>query len=502
MPLYKSSPGELPQKKILFVTSEMAGYVKAGGLGDVSAALPRALARYAEVRILMPGYPDVIALGELAVLGRITPLPGMPECQVACMQTPDALKIYVLLCPELFNRRGSPYGDEAGQDWTDNDLRFATLSLAAAECAAGNLDPTWRPDLLHLNDWPTALAPAYLAWRGIQVPTVLTIHNLAYQGLFSKERVDRLNIPRHAFRMDGVEFYDKLSFLKAGIFYASHVTTVSTTYADEITTPELGCGLDGLLRTRKERGQLTGILNGIDESWDPRNDSHLAKGFDAEDSSGKRCNSDHVRQAFGLAISRGPLFGVISRLVHQKGIDLTIGAAESIMRQGGQMIVTGRGDAQFENAFTRLAKRFPGMLAFKPGFDELEARRMFAGSDFLLMPSRFEPCGLTQMYAQRYGALPIATRTGGLADTVEDGVTGFLFDNASLETLLPAAYRAMDTFDAPKKLSRMRQAAMKLRYGWERSASEYEAIYGAAVARMRKVTNRDKSAEVNPAKLC
>ncbi|WP_262032021.1 glycogen synthase GlgA [Microvirga sp. Mcv34] len=471
------------QHKILFVTPEMSDYVKAGGLGDVAAALPRAMRRHHDVRVLIPGYRDVLSRhADIPVIGRLPAASGLPACDLGCVETLDGLTVYVILCSELYDREGSPYGDGAGSDWRDNDVRFARLSLAAAEFASGVADPDWCPDLLHLNDWPAALAPAYATWRGTTTRSILTIHNLAYQGLFGQERISGLGIPDCAFHLDGVEFYGKLSFLKAGISYASHVTTVSATYASEITTPEFGCGLEGLLRIRADQGRLSGILNGIDESWDPRTDPHLASPFDVNDWSGKHINADHVRQAFGLAVSRGPLFAVVSRLVHQKGIDLTIEATETILRQGGQIVVTGRGDVRFEEQLRKLAAHYPGRLGVRIGFDETEARKMFAGSDFLLMPSRFEPCGLSQMYAQRFGTLPIAARTGGLADTVEDGVTGFLFEEASLAGLLSAVYRAVDTYRSQRRLKHMRRAAMKRSFGWERSAKQYHMVYRRALS--------------------
>ena len=303
----QSEPTELegdesPPQRILYVTSEIADYVKAGGLGEVSAALPRTLRQEYDARVLIPGYRQVLDKKDpMSVVARLPGVRGMPGCEIGRMEAPDGLIVYVVLCPELYDREGSPYGNSAGIDWSDNDVRFARLSLAAAEIAAGIDDLGWKADLLHLNDWPSSLAPAYLAWCGHEVPSVLTIHNLAYQGLFAAERLQRLGIPESAFQMDGVEFYGKLSFLKAGIQYASHLTTVSSTYAREITTPEFGCGLDGLLRRRAEEGRLTGILNGIDESWDPRTDPNLEAPFAPDDLKGKHANAQEVREEFGLA---------------------------------------------------------------------------------------------------------------------------------------------------------------------------------------------------------
>ena len=472
-----------PSQRILYVTSEITDFVKAGGLGDVSAALPRSLGQLYDVRVLVPGYRQVTAKNpDIPVVARLPAAYGLPACELGRVDCPDGLTIYVILCPDLFDREGSPYGDETGADWADNDIRFGRLGLAAAQIAGGIRDLGWQPGLLHLNDWPSALGSAYVAWAGINTPSVLTIHNLAYQGLFDATHLPRLGVPDSAFRMEGVEFYGKLSFLKAGIVYASHVTTVSETYAREITTPEFGCGLDGLLRQRASEGRLTGILNGIDESWDPRTDAHLESPFAPNDLKGKKSNADEVRREFGLAVTRGPLFAVVSRLVHQKGVDLTIESTESIVRQGGQVVVTGRGEDRFERAMEKLAERYPGQVGVRIGFDEATARRMYAGSDFLLMPSRFEPCGLSQMYAQRFGSLPIARETGGLADTIKDGLTGFLFRDPSLAALLGAVYRAVDAFGSRRKLNSMRRAAMAESYPWTKSASGYSGVYDRALA--------------------
>lgn len=468
------------RRRILYATPEMADFVKTGGLGEVSAALPRALVPHYDIRVLIPGYRQVqAAFPEIPVVARLEGFAGIPACDLGLVEAADGLRIYVLLSPDLYERDGTPYGDQHG-DFGDNDLRFARLSLAAADLATG-ADPDWAADILHLNDWQAALAPAYLAWRGRRVPSVLTIHNLAYQGLFPRDALPRLGVPDSAFQVDGAEFYGQLSFLKAGIFYASQVTTVSETYAREIQTPELGCGLDGLLRTRAGQGRLAGILNGIDESWDPTTDPHLATRFEIDDWKGKRANTEAVRQQFGLAVSRGPLFAIVSRLVHQKGIDLSLQAAETIVAGGGQLVVIGQGEGRFEQALRGLAQRHPDAVGVHVGFEEAQARRMFAGSDFLLMPSRFEPCGLAQMYAQRFGSLPIVRRTGGLADTVEDGVTGFTFGEASAASFGAAVRRALEAFGQKKRLNAMRRRAMAAHFGWDRAAEDYAGLYGRAI---------------------
>jgi starch synthase len=469
--------------KVLFVTTEMDDFVRVGGLAAVSAALPRALRPWSDIRVLLPGYSDVVEqLTHIQIIGQCPALADMPPCTLGRASTRDGLPVYVLLCPQLYDRPGNPYGDEQGQDWPDNDIRFARLASAAAELAAGTLDKNWAADLVHANDWQAALVPAYLAWRGSRIPSILTIHNLAYQGLFPKESLRRIGAPETSFHIDGVEFYDKLSFLKGGLVYASHLTTVSATYAKEITTPEFGCGLEGLLRIRSEASQLTGILNGIDESWDPRFCAQLAQPFGAGDWEGKQANAAYVRKQFGLAVSRGPVFALVARLVHQKGIDLVLSAADEIIEAGGQIVVTGSGEPALEQALVDAHRRRPEAIGVTIGFNDGQARRIFAGSDFTLMPSRFEPCGLSQMYAQRFGSLPIGHQTGGLAETITDGETGFLFSQPSIDSFLGGVRRAFSTFVSKDRLDCMRRSAMARTFSWDLSAALYNALYRKTVA--------------------
>jgi starch synthase len=464
--------------RVLFVTTEMDDFIRVGGLAAVSAALPRALRPWSDVRVLLPGYRDVIEeLTHIEIVGECASLAEMPACRIGRAATRDGLPVYVLLCSSLYDRAGNPYGDEEGRDWPDNDIRFARLASAAADLAAGKVDKNWAADLVHANDWQAALVPAYLAWRGVNLPTILTIHNLAYQGLFPRDSLRRIGAPESSFHIDGVEFYDKLSFLKGGLVYASHLTTVSSTYAREITTAKFGCGLEGLLRARSAAAELTGILNGIDESWDPRFCPQLAKQFSAGDWAGKQANADYVRKQFGLAVSRGPMFGIVARLVHQKGIDLVLAAADEIVDSGGQIVVTGSGEPAIELALVAAHRRRPDAIGVAIGFNDAQARRIFAGSDFTLMPSRFEPCGLSQMYAQRFGSLPIGHQTGGLAETITDGETGFLFTRPSKESFLGGVRRAFSTFGAKDRLDAMRRSAMARRFGWELSAACYGALY-------------------------
>ena len=464
--------------RVLFATPEMADFVQTGGLAAVSAALPRALNTFAEVRVVIPGYREVLRrLQPLETIADCEAVAGLPACAVQRSFTRDGLCVYVVRCAELYEREGGIYGDGNGRDWPDNDVRFARFSWVAAALAAGQLDKDWSADLVHANDWQSSLVAAYLRWNGWRIPSLLTIHNLSFQGLFGRESLGRINAPDSAFQIDGMEFYGRVSFLKAGLNYSTHLTTVSETYAREITTAEHGCGLDGLLQQRANARQLTGILNGIDESWDPSKCPDLVRPFAAGVWDEKRMNANHLRKEFGLAVSRGPLFGLVARLVHQKGVDLVLAAAETIVRAGGQIIVTGKGDPAFEKDLLEARRRRPDDIAVAIRFDSGEARRIFAGSDFTMMPSRFEPCGLSQMYAQRFGSLPIGRRTGGLAETIADGKTGFLFRDPSPESFLGGIVRAFATYGSKRALNRMRESAMAQSFSWNKSASSYNAIY-------------------------
>jgi starch synthase len=467
--------------KVLFATPEISDFVQVGGLAAVSAALPRALRAFSDIRVIVPGYPGVLSqIEDLESVGECPSLAALPACQVGLGRTRDGLPIYVVINQRLFDRPGTPYGDAGGADWTDNHIRFATFSHVAAKLALGEIHKVWSADLVHANDWQSALIPAYMAWSGKTLPSIFTIHNLAYQGLFAKDSLRDIGAPDSAFHIEGVEFYDKLSFLKGGIVYASHLTTVSQTYAQEITTAEFGCGLEGLLRKRADASQLTGILNGIDESWDPRKCSYLHTSFGNGDWDDRARNATRLRQDFGLAVSRGPLFAVVARLVHQKGVDLVLSAADTIVRAGGQLVVTGKGEPRYEEALRRLEAARPGSIAVKIGYDDAEARRIFAGSDFTLMPSRFEPCGLSQMYAQRFGSLPIGHKTGGLAETIIDDETGFLFNRPSAETFLGSLCRAFSLYGLKERLGEMREQAMSRDFGWRGSAATYAELYREA----------------------
>jgi len=465
--------------KILFVTTEFADFAKAGGLADVSAALPRALRKQgADVRVLLPGLQKVIdQLGTLTLVGSLPRRAGIGPCLLGEAKARDGLPLYVALDPSLYQRDGNAYASPDGQNWPDNDIRFARLALTAAQIADGKAGLTWQPDLVHANDWPTGLLPAFLAWENSPIPSIMTVHNLAHQGLFPGDRRGVLGVPDEAFGIDGVEFYGQVSFLKAGLHYANHITTVSPTYAREITTPEHGAGLAGLLALKAQGAGITGILNGLDDEWDPERDPYLAQPFDADDITGKSVMKERIRTSLCLAPAEGPLFGIVSRLVHQKGMDLVADAAAEIVQRGGQIAILGVGDPETEDRLREAVRHNRDHVAMLNGFNEPMAHRIMAASDFYLMPSRFEPCGLSQMHAQRYGALPVAHATGGLVDTVTDGETGFTFPDFSIESFVSAIDRAFAAYADPPTLGRMRVAAMRCCRAWEISAGEYLKLY-------------------------
>ena len=486
-----------PALRVLFAAAECAPLVKVGGLGDVSAALPHALREAGvDVRVLLPGYRAVIdAIGRRRA-GRIPSIAGFAgtgPTRLVEAELPDGVPLIVIDNPSLFDRPGGPYQDPQGVDWPDNPLRFGLLSKVAAVLAADATPLAWRPDVLHCNDWHAALAPAFLRHAGSQAltcATVQTVHNLAYQGSFAPEWVARLGVPSSSHAPEGLAVHDRMSFLEAGLRFADAITTVSPTYAREILTAGKGCGLEELLRAREP--MLSGILNGIDTAvWDPAQDRAIAQRYDRSSLDSKAVNKAALQAAMGLEQAPGvPLLAVISRLVAQKGIDLVADIGARLTRLPAQLAVLGVGDAELEGRLRQLAASHPGAIAVHVGFDETLAHRVEAGADALLMPSRFEPCGLNQMYSQRYGTLPIVHGTGGLADTVVDctpgtlaagTATGFVLGEASAAALHQAIERATVAYRNPALWRALQANAMARDFGWAGAARRYLGVYVAAL---------------------
>ena len=472
--------------RVLSVASEVFPLVKTGGLGDVVAALPPALAAEGvAMRTLVPGYAAVLGAIELAEpVHTFANLYGAPARLLAGRAA--GLDLYVLDAPRLYGRPGTPYADADGRPWPDNAFRFAALAAAAAALARG-VAPDFVPDVEQAHDWQAGLLPALLHYAGAPRPaTVMTVHNLAFQGQFPREWLGALGLPAHAYALDGVEYYGTIGYLKAGIALADRITTVSPTYAAEIRTQEGGMGLDGLLRQRAHL--LTGIRNGIDDAvWNPATDAHLASPFDTRRLARRAPNKAALQARFGLDPDPAALvFGVVSRLTHQKGIDLVVDAVPHLVGLGGQLAVLGAGDPALESSLVAAAQRHPGRVAVEIGYDEPLAHLMQAGIDALLVPSRFEPCGLTQMIALRYGALPVVARVGGLADTVIDANemalaadtgTGFQFAPVARAPLELALDRAAALRREPKTWRRLQVHAMGTDVSWRRPAQQYAALF-------------------------
>lgn len=474
--------------KLLFVASECAPFVKTGGLADVIGALPKALeAAGSKVRVLLPCYP---ALAKLAAKGKsemtFKDLFGGPA-QIVSTRA-EGIDLLLLDAPHLYDREGSIYLGPNGQDWPDNDLRFAALSFAGAQIGLKGLGK-WHADVINAHDWQAGLLPAYLAQDGgIAPPVVATIHNIAFQGVFEGHRLSALKLKAEMFTPDGVEYFGKISYLKAAIALSQKITTVSPSYAAELLMPEFGMGLEGLLDARRD--DLTGILNGIDTSvWSPENDPELKAPYSVRSLKGKAINRAEVRARFGLEDSNGPLFCVVSRLTEQKGLDMLLDALPALVGQGAQLALLGSGDPELERAFVAAASRHAGQVSVIIGYDEALSHLMQGGSDAILIPSRFEPCGLTQLYGLRYGTLPVVARTGGLSDTVIDAndaavqadcATGVQFAPVNTAMLVQAITRTCALYRQPKQWSAMMRRAMRHDVGWDRSAAAYLDIYRAA----------------------
>ena len=486
--------------RVLHVGAEIFPLLKTGGLADVLGALPGAQVKAgADARVLLPGFPALLAaLTGVHEVGVLHPHWGGAPATLLCgrFEAPAlrAVPIYLLQQDALFGRAGNPYGDATGVAYADNHRRFALLGLAATRLAEG-LDPSWLPDVVHGHDWHAGLVPAYLSFSraagASRAASVFTIHNLAYQGQFPSTVFGELGLPAAAYTLHGVEFHGNVSFMKAGLYYADRITTVSPGYAREIQGSELGCGLDGLLSER--RAVLSGILNGVDEAvWDPAADDAIARPYNAERTTGKAACKAALQRECGFDMQAGALlFTAVSRLTEQKGLHLVAEVLPSIVERGGQLVVLGSGDAALEAAFASAAQAHPRQVALRQGYDEALSHRIFAGSDVTLVPSRFEPCGLTQLYALKYGSLPLVRRTGGLADTVVDcsledmadgRSTGFVFERFDAADLVRGVRRAYALWARPRDWKTVRARAMAQRFGWDTAAAGYLALYRELVS--------------------
>lgn len=483
--------GAASRLKVLHAAAEVFPLVKTGGLADVVGALPPALARAgADVRLLLPGLPAIIhAVTQQHTVREIGAAFGAARVTLRRGELPGShVPAYVIDAPYLYRRGGGPYRDASGAEWSDNLQRFALLGWVGAQLAAGGLDDAWAPDVLHAHDWHAALACAYLAAHpATRCASVFTVHNLAYQGQFPLADFALLGLPASFAQPSGIEFHGRLALMKAGLKFAQRVTTVSPGHAREIATPEFGFGMDGVIRDRG--ADVSGILNGVDTAvWNPRTDDALAANYDAGALEGKAACKRALQIESRLeAQDAAPLFGIVGRLTPQKGVDLLLAALPALLDCGAQLLVLGSGDRDLEVALRAAAGAHPGRVAAHIGYDEALAHRLIAGADAILVPSRFEPCGLTQMYGLRYGTLPLVRRVGGLADTVVDAgdterATGFVFDDATPQALAAAIARTAAAYRTRALWRAIIQRAMTQDFSWDAAAASYLALYADIAA--------------------
>ena len=482
--------------RVLFAASEVYPLIKTGGLGDVGYSLPHALHRAgADVRLVLPAYRAVLEQVEnIRILGWIDVRGSKRTHSVRILEVRHKeflFPLWLVDCQVLFDRAGNPYQQSDGQDWVDNAERFTVFSRVVAHLARDVLDIKWQPDVVHANDWQTGLVPALLHELPNSPKCIFTIHNMAYGGHFSLTEFNRLALPRSWWTLEGAEFYGGFSMLKAGIVYADEVTTVSPTYAQEICTPQFGSGMHGVLQAAQHK--LHGILNGIDEDvWDPATDVYLAAHFSANRRQpGKALNKQALLTRFGMATDETamqvPLIGMVSRLVEQKGVDLILAVLPYLLlHTDARFVFVGSGNIEFESRLRDFVVEYPFRVGVFIGYDETLAHMVEAGADMFLMPSRFEPCGLNQMYSLRYGTPPIVYRTGGLADTVIDATVehqaqcianGFVFDAFNEAALIDAIERAVACYAQPRLWQSLLRTGMKQSFGWEHSAQAYLALY-------------------------
>jgi starch synthase len=479
--------------EVLSVASEVFPLVKTGGLADVAGALPAAVAPHGvTMTTLVPGYPAIrAALGDARPLHRYDNLLGV-EAQLLESRL-GSFPLLVLDAPALFQRSGGPYGDSHGVDWTDNWRRFAALGRAAADLASGLLSDR-HYDILHAHDWQAAMGAAYLSYAPLsarRAASVVTVHNIAFQGRFDRAIFDFLGLPPHAYAVEGVEYYGGVGFLKAGLYTADAITTVSPTYAREIRMPEFGMGLQGLIATRQD--VVSGIVNGIDPAiWNPQTDTDLVKRYTSATLANRKTNKTAVEAGFNLSPGDGPLFTVVSRITWQKGMDVLAGQLDVLVAAGARLALLGTGEAALEAQYRAAAARHPGRIGVAIGYNEKISHLLQGGADAILIPSRFEPCGLTQLYGLAYGCVPVASRTGGLADTIVDAneaavtagvATGILFDGVTGERIGDAINRTVALYGQPAVWRSLQRQGMKADFSWQRSGARYAALYQGLLAR-------------------
>jgi starch synthase len=480
--------------KVLYVASEAYPLMKTGGLADVAGSLPVALKSLrCDVRLLIPAYPDALSkLKNSSSISTIS-LPGLPgQVNLIEAQLPDSrLKVWLVDYPAAFERPGNPYLDNHGNPWPDNAERFSLLCKVAHSISIDQANLNWQPDIVHCNDWQTGLIAPLLHDHPSRPATIFTIHNLAYQGLFSRDLFLALGLAETFWTFTALEFHGQLSFIKGGLNFADRISTVSPRYAAEIQTPEFGCGLDGLLRYRSKT--LTGIINGIDNTiWNPATDKYIEKNYDRDDLKSKAINRQALQKIFNLAISSEPLLiGFIGRLVDQKGIDIILDSIDSLVKLPIQLVILGTGKSTYENALIKSAKKYSSHISVVIDYDEALAHKIEAGADAFLMPSKFEPCGLNQLYSLKYGTLPIVHQVGGLADTVTDIskknlaakiATGITIKDLNCAQLFMAVERTLSLYNKPRSWKNVMRTAMAQEYDWQTSAKQYIKLYREAIA--------------------
>ena len=476
--------------KILYISSEAFPLVKTGGLGDVAGSLPPALLKLQQdIRILLPAYQTV--LDNLATK-KVIAQSSYNNIKVSILETRlpgSKVKVWLVDCPMLFDRPGGPYTDQHNQPWSDNALRFAVFCYAAVDVALNKLTLNWRPTIVHCNDWQSGLVPALLSLYKKPPATIFTIHNLAYQGNFDYQTFVDLKLPPELWHIDGLEFYNQLSFIKGGIAFADKVTTVSPNYAQEIMQPEFGYGLDGLVKHRSD--DVSGILNGIDEKyWNPGADNHLVQKYNKRSLSNKQLNKLALQKEFNLPVSETiPMIGMVSRIVEQKGFELILQSLPELLEQPVQVVILGTGDSHYEIELLNWHNNYPDKIVVTIGYSEVLAHQIEAASDLYLMPSTFEPCGLNQLYSLQYGTLPIVTPVGGLADTVvhasEEAITqktanGFVLEAATKQSLINTVHYAVQLFLQKEIWKQLQLNAMTADHSWQASAVKYLELYKTA----------------------